>query len=42
MFVPVADLILQDDCRYGIFDFDYELKDGGKRNKLLFILWYVT
>lgn len=28
-----------DDCRYAVFDFDYTLEDGGKRNKLCFIVW---
>jgi len=28
----------KDDCRYGIFDFEYE-KDGGKRNKIVFVVW---
>jgi cofilin len=29
------------DCRYAVFDFEFEAKDGdgGKRNKILFILW---
>jgi len=26
------------DCRYAVFDFEYEL-DGGRRNKILFVLW---
>lgn len=29
----------KDGCRYAIFDFDFELKDGGKRNKLIFFVW---
>eukprot|EP01087_Luapelamoeba_hula_P020572 TRINITY_DN7041_c0_g2_i1.p1 TRINITY_DN7041_c0_g2~~TRINITY_DN7041_c0_g2_i1.p1 ORF type:complete len:137 (+),score=24.86 TRINITY_DN7041_c0_g2_i1:110-520(+) len=28
----------RDDCRYGIFDFEYE-KDGGRRNKIVFVVW---
>jgi len=28
----------KDDCRYGIFDFEYE-KDGGRRNKIVFVVW---
>jgi len=28
----------RDDCRYGVFDFEYE-KDGGKRNKIVFVVW---
>lgn len=26
-------------CRYAVFDADYELKDGQKRSKLVFFLW---
>jgi len=26
------------DCRYGIFDFEYE-KDGGVRDKIVFVVW---
>eukprot|EP01087_Luapelamoeba_hula_P001671 TRINITY_DN11402_c0_g1_i1.p1 TRINITY_DN11402_c0_g1~~TRINITY_DN11402_c0_g1_i1.p1 ORF type:complete len:138 (-),score=30.77 TRINITY_DN11402_c0_g1_i1:6-419(-) len=26
------------DCRYGVFDFEYE-KDGGRRNKIVFVVW---
>merc|ERR1719197_17019 len=25
--------------RYAVYDFDYELKDGGQRNKLMFVVW---
>jgi len=28
----------KDDCRYGIYDFEYE-KDGGRRNKIVFVVW---
>eukprot|EP00730_Choanoeca_flexa_P003560 TRINITY_DN11442_c4_g2_i1.p1 TRINITY_DN11442_c4_g2~~TRINITY_DN11442_c4_g2_i1.p1 ORF type:complete len:141 (+),score=52.80 TRINITY_DN11442_c4_g2_i1:36-458(+) len=28
-----------DDCRYAVYDFDYKLKDGGERSKLLFYVW---
>eukprot|EP00123_Amoebidium_parasiticum_P019248 comp24367_c0_seq1/m.46630 comp24367_c0_seq1/g.46630 ORF comp24367_c0_seq1/g.46630 comp24367_c0_seq1/m.46630 type:complete len:139 (-) comp24367_c0_seq1:274-690(-) len=27
------------ECRYAVYDFDFELKDGGKRNKLIFFVW---
>ena len=27
------------ECRYGLFDAEYELKDGQRRNKLVFFLW---
>jgi len=26
------------DCRYAVFDFEYE-QDGGRRNKILFVVW---
>lgn len=29
------------DCRYAIFDFDYELGDSGQRNELVFFVWCV-
>ena len=28
----------EDDCRYVVYDYEYE-KDGGKRNKILLITW---
>jgi cofilin len=28
-----------DDCRYAVYDFEFSLEDGGKRNKILFVLW---
>ena len=28
----------KDDCRYAVFDFEYQV-DGGQRNKLLFVVW---
>lgn len=27
------------ECRYGVVNIDYELEDGGKRDKLLFVFW---
>lgn len=32
---------LDDNCRYAIFDFEFEKGDDGIRNKLVFISWYV-
>jgi len=26
-------------CRYGVFDAEYKLKDGQSRSKLVFFLW---
>ncbi|XP_070581430.1 uncharacterized protein [Ptychodera flava] len=28
-----------DECRYGVYDFNYVLPDGGARNKVVFIAW---
>ena len=30
------------DCRYAIFDFDYELGQSGQRSELVFFVWCVT
>eukprot|EP00002_Diphylleia_rotans_P033125 TRINITY_DN7013_c0_g1_i1.p1 TRINITY_DN7013_c0_g1~~TRINITY_DN7013_c0_g1_i1.p1 ORF type:complete len:141 (-),score=31.68 TRINITY_DN7013_c0_g1_i1:479-901(-) len=27
------------DCRYGVFDFEFTTADGGIRNKIMFIVW---
>ena len=40
-----ADLIeaeVAKECRYAVYDADYSLKDGQKRSKLVFFLWWVT
>lgn len=29
-----------DDCRYCIFDLEFEHPEGGQRNKICFIAWY--
>ena len=29
------------DCRYAIYDFEYQKGDEGKRNKICFYTWYV-
>lgn len=29
------------ECRYAIYDFEYQKGDEGKRNKICFITWYV-
>lgn len=31
----------ESDCRYAVYDFPYIAEDGGNRNKILFVLWYV-
>ena len=30
-----------DQCRWAVFDYEYETDDGGKRNKLVFFSWCV-
>lgn len=32
-------LLPKDDCRYVVYSVDFEVKDGGKRNKTVFIGW---
>ena len=27
------------ECRYAVYDFEYDSEEGGKRNKLVFISW---
>eukprot|EP00296_Roombia_truncata_P002213 JP438131.1.p1 GENE.JP438131.1~~JP438131.1.p1 ORF type:complete len:151 (-),score=60.48 JP438131.1:45-461(-) len=27
------------DCRYAVFDLEYDSEDGGKRNKIVFYVW---
>ena len=27
------------DCRYAVYDFEFNVEDGGKRNKIVFVLW---
>jgi cofilin len=34
----VADLP-ETDCRWAVYDFEYEKEDGGKRNKICFFSW---
>jgi len=34
----IADLPEQE-CRWAVYDFDFERQDGGKRNKLVFVAW---
>jgi cofilin len=29
------------ECRYAVYDFAFKAEDGGDRNKILFVLWYV-
>jgi hypothetical protein len=31
-----------DDCRYAVFNFEYDAGADGKRSKVIFILWYVA
>ncbi|THH31229.1 hypothetical protein EUX98_g2947 [Antrodiella citrinella] len=34
----IADLP-EKECRWAVYDFEFEREDGGKRNKLVFIAW---
>jgi cofilin len=34
----VADLS-ETECRWAIYDFEFEKEDGGKRNKIVFLSW---
>jgi len=29
------------DCRYAVYDFEYELGESGQRHELILIVWYV-
>ena len=29
------------ECRWAVYDFEYEVEDGGKRNKVVFYYWCV-
>ena len=29
----------ENECRWAIFDFEFEKEDGGRRNKITFISW---
>ena len=35
--------LLDDDCRYAVYDFEFEKKEGeGVRNKICFFVWYTA
>jgi cofilin len=36
----IADLP-EADCRWAVYDLEFETKEGGKRNKICFFSWYV-
>lgn len=38
----LRDVASQEDCRYALYDVEFEVEGGGKRAKLMFIVWYVT
>jgi cofilin len=31
----------ENECRYAVYDVEYDSEEGGKRNKLVFFNWYV-
>ena len=37
----VADLP-EKDCRWAVYDFEYEKEEGGRRNKICFYSWYAA
>jgi cofilin len=32
----------ENEPRYAVYDANYEAEDGGQRNKLVFVAWYVS
>lgn len=30
-----------DECRWAVYDLEYDVEDGGKRNKVVFVYWCV-
>ena len=30
-----------DQCRWAVYDLEYDVEDGGKRNKVMFVYWCV-
>ena len=38
-FEAFVKLLPKDECRYAVYDFDFELEEGGKRRKLMFVSW---
>lgn len=31
----------ENECRWAVYDFEFEKEDGGRRNKIIFYNWYV-
>lgn len=40
-FINELKAVAIDDCRYAVFDFEWDTSDGGKRQKICFYAWYV-
>jgi len=42
---PLYDDFINDlpetECRWAVYDFEYQKEEGGKRNKICFYSWYV-
>jgi hypothetical protein len=36
----IADLP-ENECRWAVYDLEFEKEEGGKRNKIIFLSWYV-
>jgi hypothetical protein len=39
-FVAVIKALPKEECRYAVYDFEWETADGGKRQKIVFYAWY--
>ena len=37
----IADLP-ENECRWGVYDLEFQKEDGGQRNKIIFYQWYVV
>lgn len=41
-YQKLLDELPESDCRWAAYDFEYQLPDGGKRKKVLFISWWAV
>lgn len=40
-YAEFIDQLPKNDCRYAIYDFQFNVGDGGQREQLIFIVWWV-
>jgi len=38
-FITELKNLPKEECRYAVFDFEWETSEGGKRNKICFYVW---